>query len=66
MSLSNVDLAAEFEELSRLAGELAAHVRDNGDLPARTLAAGLVESGKIGERLAKLHKQLRGADGKRK
>jgi hypothetical protein len=33
-------------------------------LPARTLAAGLVEGGKIGERLAKLDKQLRGMDGR--
>jgi hypothetical protein len=64
--LSNIDLAAEFEELSRLAGELGAHVRDNFDLPAWQLAAGLVEGGKIGERLAKLDKQLRGVDGRKR
>jgi hypothetical protein len=46
MSLSNVDLAAEFEQLARLAGELATHVRKDGDLPARQLAAALVEGGR--------------------
>ena len=61
--LSNQDLSVELEALAKQARELAGRVKSNGDLPPRTLAAGFVEAGKIGERLAKLYKQLGGGNG---
>jgi len=61
--LTNDDLSSELEALSRQARELAGAVKNNGDLPARQLAVGIVEAGKIGEKLAKLSRQLRGGNG---
>jgi hypothetical protein len=64
--LSNTDLAGELEALAKQARDLAGSVKSNGDLPARMLAGALVEAGKIGERLAKLHKQLHGGNGRQR
>jgi hypothetical protein len=63
--LTNDDLSSELKTLARQANEVAAAVKNNGDLPARQLALGIVEAGKIGERLAKLAHQLRSGDGRR-
>lgn len=62
--LTNDDLSSELEALAAQARELAAAVKSNGDLPARQLALGIVEAGKIGEKLAKLQRQL-GSNGDR-
>jgi hypothetical protein len=58
--LSNTDIAGELEALGKQARELAALVKQNGDLTARTLACGLVEVDKINQRLAKLAEKLNG------
>lgn len=64
--LSSTDLAGELEALAQQARQLAGEVKSNGDLPPRTLAAGFVEAGKIGERLGKLSKQLHGGNGRKR
>jgi hypothetical protein len=64
--LSNSDLSAELETLARQARELAGQVKSNGDMEARTLATGLVEAGKIAQKLEKLGHQLNGTSGRKK
>jgi hypothetical protein len=63
--LSNADLSNELETLAAQARDLSGQVKNNGDLPPRTLAAALVESAKLGERVRKLGKQLAGGNGKK-
>lgn len=64
--LSNTDLSAELEVLAKQARDLAGAVKNNGDLPPRALAAGLVEASKLGERLTRLERQLHGGNGKKR
>lgn len=62
--LSNDDLIDKLEAIARQGRELAGAVRRNGDLPAAQLAAGFVEAHRLGERLAKLQRQLRASNGR--
>ncbi|HEY7427435.1 MAG TPA: hypothetical protein VH682_24590 [Gemmataceae bacterium] len=63
--LSNSDLSSELESLARQARDLAGAVKSNGDLPARQLAAGLVEAAALAARLEKLAGRLSGVNGKK-
>jgi hypothetical protein len=61
--LSNENLAAELQRLAADAGDLAGAVAKGEDLAPLPLAAGLVEAAKLADRLGKLSRKLRGAEG---
>lgn len=63
--LSHKDLASELEALARHARTLANGVRSDGaDMSARQLALGVVEVGKIGDKLTRLQRQLGCSNGR--
>jgi hypothetical protein len=62
--LTNHDLSNELNTLARAANEAAAAIKSTGDLPARQLAAGYIEAHRLGERLAKLARQLGSSSGR--